>query len=89
MTKKTLSMSDEAARALRILEERPRRREEGGSRCCRSQSKLSRGYAFCANQVTVSRRYRDILYRVADRRRRKYFQGSLDEVGADFYAVEI
>ncbi|XP_025075418.1 uncharacterized protein LOC112552971 [Pogonomyrmex barbatus] len=52
MTKKTLSVGDEAARALRISEERPRR-GEGGSRLCRSQSKLSRGYAFCANQVTT------------------------------------
>ncbi|KYN00093.1 hypothetical protein ALC62_09155 [Cyphomyrmex costatus] len=52
---KTLSMDDEAARTLRVLKERPRRREEveeGGSRHCRSQSKLSHGYAFCANQVT-------------------------------------
>ncbi|KYN20855.1 PREDICTED: uncharacterized protein LOC108760279 isoform X1 [Trachymyrmex cornetzi] len=52
---KTLSMDDEAARALRVLKERPRQREEikeGGSRHCRSQSKLSHGYAFCANQVT-------------------------------------
>ncbi|XP_011865808.1 PREDICTED: uncharacterized protein LOC105560907 [Vollenhovia emeryi] len=59
---KTLSMGDEAARALRVSEERPRR--GGGSRSCRSQSKLSRGYALCANQVTVSRRYRGIPYRV-------------------------
>ncbi|KYM78518.1 hypothetical protein ALC53_11173 [Atta colombica] len=48
-------MDDEAARALRVLKERPRQREEvkeSGSRHCRSQSKLSHGYAFCANQVT-------------------------------------
>ncbi|XP_028048273.2 uncharacterized protein LOC114254963 [Monomorium pharaonis] len=51
MTKKTLSMDDEAARALRVSEERLRR-GEGGSCRRRSQSKLSRGYVFCANQVT-------------------------------------
>jgi len=67
-------MGDEATRALRVSEERPRRgKKEGGSRRCRSQSKLSRGYAFYANQVTVSRRYRSILYKVAHHRCRKIF----------------
>ncbi|KAM0734907.1 hypothetical protein ACS0PU_011020 [Formica fusca] len=51
--RQTLSMSDETARALRVSEKRPQRGGEGGgSRCRRSQSKLSREYAFCANQVT-------------------------------------
>ncbi|XP_067215604.1 uncharacterized protein [Linepithema humile] len=48
---KTLSTGDEVTRALRASEERPRR-GEGGSRRRRSQSQLSHGYAFYANQVT-------------------------------------
>ncbi|TGZ46255.1 Uncharacterized protein DBV15_11479 [Temnothorax longispinosus] len=84
MTKKTLSMGDEATRTLRVPEVRPRR-EEGGSRRCRSQSKLSRGYAFCANQVTVSRRYRGILYRMAPPVvAGKYFQGSDENRGSPY-----
>lgn len=87
MTKKTLSMGDEAARALRVSEERPRR-EESRSRRCRSQLKLSRGYVFCANQVMVSRRYRGIPYRVAHRSLPENIF-SFDEVVADLYAAEI
>ncbi|XP_072765924.1 uncharacterized protein [Anoplolepis gracilipes] len=51
--RQTRSTSDETARALRVSEKRPQRGSEGGgSRCCRSQSKLSHEYTFCANQVT-------------------------------------
>ncbi|XP_011686088.1 PREDICTED: uncharacterized protein LOC105448911 isoform X2 [Wasmannia auropunctata] len=102
---KTLSMGDEAARALRVSEERPRREEEGGSRCCRSQSKLSHGYAFCANQVTN----RDSSYDECssddyvnkrwDRRRdldeskapkaRGHNEGSTGTVTVDFYARQV
>ncbi|XP_050445892.1 uncharacterized protein LOC126848764 isoform X1 [Cataglyphis hispanica] len=51
--RETLSMSDETMRALRVAEKRSQRGSEGdGCHCRRSQSKLSREYAFCTNQVT-------------------------------------
>lgn len=66
---KTFSADDEAAKPLRLSKHRRRsrrgrRRGERGEvgSCPCSQSKLSRGYAFCANQVTVSRRYRETFY---------------------------
>lgn len=85
VTKETLSTGDEITRAVRASKVRPRQ-GEGGSRRRRSQSKLSRGYAFCANQVTVSRRYRGILYRTAAHcHRRKILSKLLDSRSAPIF----